>query len=327
MSPNKKPNKTVLFIIAFILGSMFLFCFLIFETSAIYDVDISNYYNLNQEVHRPISVSDIQRQIDMADKGIVEGSDSSVDLGHIGTLPSVGGGTGSSVINPDDPNNSVIVTPVPGGSGSKAGRICSNTVYVYDGPTVNSTGSFISTQEAFADHGKALQDWATIEWTSPSNVSSGVAARLNNPHADSLGVYCGDVEGINGVTERYAVALGPNIMNPAHVALDVAVADEMHYGTAVDVVLQKGNKRFYVPAVVADCSAHTYPSGIVHTGYKPEGGGDLTYVDANGNTTLHATYDADTANNGFGTAGAIEFVSVPGTQGCRDYELIGVIVY
>lgn len=330
MSPKKKPNKTVLFIIAFILGSIFLFCFLIFETSAIYDVDISNYYNLNQEVHRPISVSEIQRQIEMADNGITEGPGPIVNLGSPGTLlPSVGGGNnpGDTGSSGTDPDNTVTVTPAPDSIGSKVTRICSDSVYIYDGPTVNASGNFVYVEDSFERHDKSVNNWVSIEFGDIASVTPGVQARFTNMHADSLGVCCDDVAGVNGVTERYAVALGPGIMNPGRIDEDKATPQEMRYGTPVDVVLERDGVRYYVPVVVVDCVAHTYPTGMIYTGYRPEGGGDLTFTDRNGNWTYHATYDPQVAATEFDTAGVVEFVHVPGSGGCSEYSLIGLIVY
>lgn len=57
---NKKHSKVPLIIGLTILASV-LFTFLVFETDAIFNVDISTYYSLNQLLRKPISVAEIER--------------------------------------------------------------------------------------------------------------------------------------------------------------------------------------------------------------------------------------------------------------------------
>ena len=63
------------------------------------------------------------------------------------------------------------------------------------------------------------------------------------------------------------VAVGPNVMNPNHQGTDACTASEMKYGTSIDIVLvDTTGQEYYVPCVVGDCKAHTYPNGIYQTG-------------------------------------------------------------
>lgn len=61
---NKKPKKNIVYIIAAIVILILLFCYLLFDTTALYDVDVSNFYNLTTELNRPITVTEVARALD-----------------------------------------------------------------------------------------------------------------------------------------------------------------------------------------------------------------------------------------------------------------------
>lgn len=65
----KKPKKTIMYVIIVIVILTLLFCFLLFDTTALYDVDISNFYNISNELHLPISVSEVARAVDEGNAG------------------------------------------------------------------------------------------------------------------------------------------------------------------------------------------------------------------------------------------------------------------
>lgn len=146
--------------------------------------------------------------------------------------------------------------------------IIDNWLYLFSEPTVSSEGRHVLKHPDAANY-----DWAMPEELSGKNnelwfekispaseqiESNGgvLVARLNenNLYTDSEG--------------RYWVAVGPNVMNPDHQPERVQVtAEEMHYGTKLDIVVEDGNGvRFYIPAVVGDAKEHSYPDGLYQTG-------------------------------------------------------------
>lgn len=66
--------------------------------------------------------------------------------------------------------------------------------------------------------------------------------------------------------KRHAIALGPKLQNPDWVS-GSAQPEDMAYGTAVDVAIQMDDgNTYYIPAIITDIKAHTYPTGILQTG-------------------------------------------------------------
>ena len=67
---------------------------------------------------------------------------------------------------------------------------------------------------------------------------------------------------------RYWVAVGPNVMNPEHQSNEEIKAEEMKYGTKIDIVVRENNteKVYYIPAVVGDVKANSAPDGLYQTG-------------------------------------------------------------
>lgn len=92
---------------------------------------------------------------------------------------------------------------------------------------------------------------------------------------------------------RYYVAVGPNIMNPNHQPEQKITVEEMNYGTKIDIVVLDENtqQQYYIPAVVADVKAHTYPDGNYQTNltfpYGEAGSGD----NADGSTVEFIGYN------------------------------------
>lgn len=74
----------------------------------------------------------------------------------------------------------------------------------------------------------------------------------------------------NGI-ERHAIAIGPTLQNPDFRLNDKKeiVADDMIYGTCVDIAIELEGERYYIPAIIVDVKAHTAEGGygIFQTGY------------------------------------------------------------
>ena len=66
---------------------------------------------------------------------------------------------------------------------------------------------------------------------------------------------------------RYWVAVGPKVMNPDHANSATVYAEEMNYGSRIEVKLKHSSGQiYYLRAVVGECKNHTYPNGIYQTG-------------------------------------------------------------
>ena len=80
---------------------------------------------------------------------------------------------------------------------------------------------------------------------------------------------------------RYCIAVGPNVMNPSHLPGEGITIEEMQYGTYIDVELRDSYGRIlYLPCIVVEVKAHTFPDGILQTG-RPFPDGE-PYVDWTG---------------------------------------------
>ena len=135
-------------------------------------------------------------------------------------------------------------------------------------------GTFIDVKPAFESKGISnYNNWANYEYNSTSNSwarSSNIKA-VSGVHQDESGnVVDGD--------GRLVVAVGPGVMNPSRNAADYATASEMRYGTKLDVVLESNGSYYYIRCTVGDCKAHTYPSGVIQTGYTVARDGRVGYV-------------------------------------------------
>lgn len=116
---------------------------------------------------------------------------------------------------------------------------------------------------------------------------------------------------------RYMIAVGPYIMNESYSAGYIS-AGEMQYGTYVDVVLRnKAGEEFYIPCVVADCKAHTYPNGFYQTGKMLQRDGTVEYVPE----------CVDYSSIEF-TAGRLNTDGSSRSAGlCEEYTLVRIILY
>jgi len=107
---------------------------------------------------------------------------------------------------------------------------------------------------------------------------------------------------------RYWVAVGPNIMNPDHDITKKVTAEEMKYGTEIDIIIKdKNENEYYIYAVVGDVKNHTYPSGIYQTGNAFPNGTDTHPNNADGSI--------------------IEFMGKGSIIGLHEYEIVEIIVY
>lgn len=65
------------------------------------------------------------------------------------------------------------------------------------------------------------------------------------------------------------VAVGARVMNPDRTVGSTIKESgaEMKYGSVIVAVLERDGKDYYMPAIVDDCKAHSWPEFIVQTGY------------------------------------------------------------
>lgn len=190
----------------------------------------------------------------------------------------------------------------------------------YAEPTVARTGTWTDVSPAFGHHGKAMSDWYTRCVGSMEAVP-----RTLTDRAGGLGTRTGCATDFGG---RAMVAVGPNIMNPGHDAGTMPTAEEMRYGTKLDVVLEKDGRLAYLPCVVVDCKAHTYPTGVVQTGYAMTRDG-LAYVEAGrpDGSAKARPYDKAAADTNTIGAAAVEFTYVPEPSASNGWCLKAIIVY
>jgi len=76
----------------------------------------------------------------------------------------------------------------------------------------------------------------------------------------------------NGI-ERYVIALGPALQDPEWDG-QIAKLDssKMAYGTCVDIEIIIDGEKYYIPAIIGDVKAHTYPTGVFQTYISVETG-------------------------------------------------------
>lgn len=141
------------------------------------------------------------------------------------------------------------------------------------------------------------------------------AMREGNPYNGGINPYAGRAtvrtgnhgELIDG-NGRYWIAVGPNVMNPSHSKSKSITAEEMKYQSKIDIVLKDSSgKTHYVYAIVGDCKAHTYPTGIVQTGNAFPNGTDSHPANADGSV--------------------VEFLGTQSISGLRNYSIEKMIVY
>ena len=135
---------------------------------------------------------------------------------------------------------------------------------------------------------------------------------INRYARDIIGDTNSVIEGSQGElydnSGRYWVAVGPKVMNPNHADDRMVYAEEMRYGSKLDVLLQhKETERiYYLRAVVGDCKNHTYSNGIYQTG-RPFPNGDEYY----------RQYD---------DGSVIEFCGAVLPEGLSDFKIVYIMV-
>lgn len=151
------------------------------------------------------------------------------------------------------------------GKGDKVGNLINEWLQLYDGPTVSGRGRTVTMPA-----GVQPRKWAMKEGL--TNINKYARNAINGSNS----VHTGKKKELYDNNGRYWVAVGPKVMNPDHKETKACSAAEMKYGTFLDAVIKddEGN-RYYVPCVVGDCKAHTYPNGIYQTGKGYPNGTDV----------------------------------------------------
>lgn len=151
------------------------------------------------------------------------------------------------------------------GKGDKVGNLINEWLQLYDGPTVSGRGRTVTMPA-----GVQPRKWAMKEGL--TNINKYARNAINGSNS----VHTGKKKELYDNNGRYWVAVGPKVMNPGHKETKACSAAEMKYGTFLDAVIKddEGN-RYYVPCVVGDCKAHTYPNGIYQTGKGYPNGTDV----------------------------------------------------
>lgn len=189
------------------------------------------------------------------------------------------------------------VLPATSGNGNPVGEKQNGWLQLYDGATVDQEG-----RQVTMPTGNNPNKWAMREGLDTINKYARMAVEGTNTVIQGPNGELVDSEG------RYWVAVGPNVMNPNHEGGQACSAAEMKYGTKIDVVVTDGNgNRYYIPCVVGDCKAHTYPNGIYQTG------------DAFPNGT-----DSHPQNN---DGSVVEFCGKGSIKGLGEYAIESIVVY
>ena len=139
---------------------------------------------------------------------------------------------------------------------------------LYDGPTLSSECEVIDIEGLYQQYGMepygALQSFVGKKGPNTSG-SIKYGNQEFDPNKGTL-VY-------NGI-ERYAIALGPKLQNPNIDLSKDFKADDMAYGTCVDISIQVDDEIYYIPAIIVDTKAHSAPTGIFQTGVAFNNGKD-----------------------------------------------------
>ncbi len=203
------------------------------------------------------------------------------------------------VPNPSEPAKTQPQQPTvtSEGNGNPVGEPKNGWLQFYDGPTVQQDG-----RQVMMPQGNNPNKWAMREGLDTINKYAKIETEGSNTVVQGANGALVDSEG------RYWVAVGPNVMNPDHQGNQKCTAAEMKYGTKIDVVVTDANgNKCYIPCVVGDCKAHTYPNGIYQTG------------DAFPNGT-----DSHPQNN---DGSVVEFCGKGSIKGFGDYAIESIIVY
>jgi|GEM_PF-2454039 len=132
---------------------------------------------------------------------------------------------------------------------------------LYDNPTLLSKGEQYFFSDLYDKYEvapyAALQSFGGSEGPNETgNIKYGGQAANYNPQKGTL---------VYNEIERYAIALGPYLQNPNFNPLYFG-ANDMAYGTCVDIAIQIDNSRYYIPAIIVDTKGHSSPTGIFQTG-------------------------------------------------------------
>jgi hypothetical protein len=173
---------------------------------------------------------------------------------------------------------------------------------LYNSPTVSMNGRIVVIPP--------LEGWNPFNWYAFENhkdinvwskVQMGIEGTAYEVHIGSNGELI-DAEG------RYWIAVGPNVMNPNHQPEEEITLEEMQYGTKVDVVLRHDDGTIvYLPCIIGDVKAHTWPNGVLQTGYAFPNGVDYHPIPKIG--------------------WPIEFIGATLPDGLIEYEIVMIIVY
>jgi len=306
---NKTPKKTpkVMLVVCTILVFTTLFCFLVFETDVIYDIDISNFNNIGNELKRPISVEEVVRQLAAEDDD--EGDDSTPAPVTPTPNPTPG------------PEPLPLPTPTPGdGEGQLVAKV--QSIGIYDDQTQKGDGVLVDVRAAMDEHSTAHTSWWGLCYTNTGKVNSKLLSRASNAHVDSGVVVDGN--------SRPLIALGPRVMNYSartYGDMHAPSSSEMHYGSVVDIVVEKNSTKYYIPAVVVDCKAHTYPTWIAQSGYAVSDGKRFYIAPGQpGNYKNPSEYSLEKANVWQNSVVEITAASSSLNE-LSEYSIIGVIVY
>ncbi|MCM1233826.1 MAG: hypothetical protein NC489_27270, partial [Ruminococcus flavefaciens] len=234
-----------------------------------------------------------------------------------------------------EPTQTPIATPTqpPNENGNSVATVCNGLVELYNGKTVDG-GSYIDVTWAYNYMGQSSNKWAIMCYSNPASVGSGLLNRVSG------------TIGTNGVLTcdgRYCIGVGPYIMdamlqeaNKNDVIMNIGNAINasnggygavMRYGTKLDVVVEQGGAQYYIPCVVMDCKAHTYPTWVTQSGYARQN--DTLYFTEPGhkdNYSVPSTYDQTKASSTYQPA-AVEFVAIDNVKQTTNYNIVGFYVY
>lgn len=181
--------------------------------------------------------------------------------------------------------------------GEKIGTPINGWLQLYDGVTVDEEG-----REVSMPNGIQPEKWSMRE--DRSSINRYAIEEIEGKNK----VITGEKGELIDSEGRYWVAVGPKVMNSNHKDNEICTADEMNYGTKIDVVIcDTEGIQYYIPCVVGDCKAHTYPNGIYQTGNAFPNG-----------------EDSHPENN---DGSVIEFCGKGSISGLDEYNIDKIIVY
>lgn len=171
---------------------------------------------------------------------------------------------------------------------------------LYDRPTLQSEGDQYFFDDLYEEYGftayGALQSYC--------DANSGLNKQNENITygGQELDAYVGTLT-YNGI-ERYAIALGPKLQNPEWELADGLNADDMAYGTCVDISIQIEGRTYYIPAIIVDVKAHSAPDGIYQTNVSCE---DLSVDNSGGDARAIVEWYVIKEDGGNKSSGLLQF--------------------